>query len=187
MSDAAFPCPRCGTDTTRGQEYCLSCGIRLPHGRRPEHPDHRARRLRIHVAALALVAASGAVVAGVLTAEDGGAETVVTALGGSVTVEAAADTGTTLAGWPRNRNGWTIVLVSVPKERGRDRATAVAQAARTRGLRDVGILDSSRFASLRPGYWMTFQGAYGSEAEATGSLRTAKAVSSGARVQQVVP
>ena len=89
--------------------------------------------------------------------------------------------------WPRARDGWTIVLASIPKTKGRDGAVAVAQQARTRGLPRVGVLDSSRFASLRPGYWMTFTGRYQSEAEATGSLRRARAAVKGARVQRIEP
>ena len=81
--------------------------------------------------------------------------------------------------------GDTIFLASVPKSRGRDEAVAVAQQARSRGLRQVGVLDSSVFASLRPGYWMTFTGKYETEAEATSVLRRARAAVKGARVAQV--
>ena len=66
-------------------------------------------------------------------------------------------------------------------------AVAVAQQARTHGLTRVGVLDSSRFASLRPGYWMTFSGRYQSQADATGSLRRARAAVKGARVQRIEP
>ena len=79
------------------------------------------------------------------------------------------------------------MLVSVPKATGRDRAVAVAQQARLKGLRGVGVLDSSLYTSLRPGYWMTFVGRYPSEAEATGSLRRARVAVKGARVQRVEP
>ena len=79
------------------------------------------------------------------------------------------------------------MLVSVPKAKGRDEAVAVAQQAGSAGCATVGVLDSSQFASLRPGYWMTFTGRYGSEAEATGSLRRARVAVKGARVQSVEP
>ena len=79
------------------------------------------------------------------------------------------------------------MLASIPKTSGRDEAVAVAQQARTHGLARVGVLDSSRFASLRPGYWMTFSGRYQSEADATGSLRRARAAVKGARVQRIEP
>ncbi len=121
-------------------------------------------------------------------ADDTGAESVLTATGGSVTAPTrAVEPRTRLAVWPRTRSGWTIVLASTPKAKGRDGAVAVAQQARTRGLGRVGVLDSSRFASLRPGYWMTFAGRFQSEADATGSLRQARAAIKGARVQRIEP
>ena len=48
------------------------------------------------------------------------------------------------------------------------------------------MLDSSPFASLRPGYWMTFTGRYESEAEATSSLRKARAAVEGRAASQRV-
>jgi hypothetical protein len=129
------------------------------------------------------VAGAGVAIAAVDSG--GSAEAVVTATGGSVTTPTAPRAR--LAQWPRTRSGWTIVLASVPKAKGRDEAFAVAQQARVGGLRTVGVLDSSQFASLRPGYWMTFSGRYDSQAEATGSLRRARVAVKGARVQRVEP
>jgi hypothetical protein len=57
-----------------------------------------------------------------------------------------------LTQWPA-RNGYTVVLASIPVPRaGIDEARAKAKAARGSGVRDVGILVSSRFASIHPGY-----------------------------------
>jgi hypothetical protein len=56
-----------------------------------------------------------------------------------------------------------------------------------RRLSPVGILDSSRFASLHPGYWIVFTGIYGSEAEATSALQPARRASRTATVRRVVP
>ncbi|HKP18320.1 MAG TPA: hypothetical protein VJT84_07560 [Gaiellaceae bacterium] len=68
--------------------------------------------------------------------------------------------------WPA-RDGFTIVLVSIPA-RGNGRADAEQRAkeALSRGLRDVGVLDSSKFASLHPGYYVVFSGVYGSLSDA---------------------
>jgi hypothetical protein len=131
------------------------------------------------------VAIAGAAVAIAAVEDEGGPAPVVTATGGSVTTPAAPRAR--LARWPSATSGWTIVLVSVPKSKGRDEAVAVAQQARVKGLRGVGVLDSSLFASLRPGYWMTFAGRYPSQAEATGLLRRARVAVKGARVQRVEP
>jgi hypothetical protein len=181
-------CPRCGALAAAGQEYCLECGLRLPTRARLGPLPTDARALRLRIGGLALLAGVGAAVAIGITADDTGAGRVLTATGGSVTAPTpAVEPASRLAVWPRSRNGWTIVLASVPKASGRDEAVAVAQQARTHGLTRVGVLDSSRFASLRPGYWMTFSGRYQSEADATGSLRRARAAVKGARVQRVEP
>ena len=185
MSAAEGVCPRCGGAVAGQQEYCLTCGLRLPGRARLGPLPTDTRTLRIRVAALACVAIAGAGVA-IAAVDDGdGPEQVITATGGSVTTPTAPRAR--LAQWPRGGSGWTIVLVSVPKAKGRDEAVAVAQQARVSGLRTVGVLDSSQFASLRPGYWMTFSGRYASEPEATGFLRRARVAVKGARVQRVEP
>jgi hypothetical protein len=64
---------------------------------------------------------------------------------------------------------------------------ARAKTARRKGLSQVGVLDSSRYASLHPGYWIVFSGVYSSEAEATSALEDARAASRTAVVRRVVP
>jgi hypothetical protein len=184
-SRAEAACPRCGGGVAALQEYCLECGLRLPGRARVGHLPTDTRNLRLRVAGLACVALAGTGVAIAAVDDGGGQEAVVTATGGSVTTPTAPRAR--LAQWPRSAGGWTIVLVSVPKAKGRDEAVAVAQQARVSGLDRVGVLDSSQFASLRPGYWMTFSGRYANEAEATGSLRRARVAVKGARVQRVEP
>jgi hypothetical protein len=68
--------------------------------------------------------------------------------------------------WPRGRSGWTLVLASLPASSGRDRAMAKAREALTAGLEQVGVLDSSRFSSLHPGYHVVFSGVYRTLSEA---------------------
>jgi hypothetical protein len=89
--------------------------------------------------------------------------------------------------WPRGRRGWTIVLISVAQNAGRPAAVAKAEEARERGLRRVGILDSSRFASLHPGYYVVFQGVFESEADAASSLQRARSVFPAAYQRAIVP
>jgi hypothetical protein len=89
--------------------------------------------------------------------------------------------------WPRDRRGWTIVLVSLPQTNGRDAAAAQAAKARDGGLRRVGILDSSRYASLHPGYYVVFQGVYADEAEASSALQRARSVFPSAYQREIVP
>jgi hypothetical protein len=140
---------------------------------------------------LLLLVAAGSAAAGVATARDtgttGAAETVV-ATSPVVTAPAAAarlpstpptTTATALPAKPRAqvrrsslgewpaRDGYTVVLASIPaRGSGAKQATAAAKAALGRGVRDVGVLTSDRFASLHPGYYVVFAGFYGSLEEA---------------------
>jgi hypothetical protein len=68
--------------------------------------------------------------------------------------------------WPAGKGGWTIVLDSVPAANGRTGAVAEAKQAARLGMKEVGVLDSSRFSSLHPGYFVVFAGIYDTEAEA---------------------
>jgi hypothetical protein len=76
--------------------------------------------------------------------------------------------------WPARTNGWTIVLVSYPKTIGQAAAAQTAERAAKSGLSKVGVLDSSRYASLQPGYLVVFTGVYGSKADADGAVATAR-------------
>jgi hypothetical protein len=133
-----------------------------------------------------LLVAAGSATAGIVTARDTGAtrgsETIV-ATSRIVTAPATAGVPlpstssttttaaprvkpsqparrTSLAEWPA-RDGYTVVLASIPaRGNGLKDATATAKAALARGLHDVGVLASARFASLHPGYYVVFAGVY---------------------------
>jgi hypothetical protein len=62
--------------------------------------------------------------------------------------------------WPQGRNGWTLVLVSLPTSGGRPAAVGRAREAIRAGLSEVGVLQSSDYASLHPGYYVVFAGVY---------------------------
>ena len=177
-------CPRCGGEVAGGQEYCLECGLRLPGVSRLGPLPTSPRSLVLPLVVAALVATGGAAAAIALTHETATATAILTATGGSELARAPAKPTSTLTDWPKKR-GWTNVLVSIPKVEGRDEALARAEQARRRGLRQVGVLDSSRFASLHPGYWVVFAGIYGSEPEATSRLREAKGVQRGAHTARI--
>jgi hypothetical protein len=76
--------------------------------------------------------------------------------------------------WPANENGWTIVLVSYPKTTGAASARQKAAQAAKAGLARAGVLDSSSYASLQPGYLVVFTGIYGSKADADAAVSTAR-------------
>jgi len=76
--------------------------------------------------------------------------------------------------WPVGENGWTIVLVSYPKTTGHDEAFSTATRAAKSGLEPVGVLDSDKFASLQPGYYVVFTGVFTAKTEADSSVATAR-------------
>jgi hypothetical protein len=112
-------------------------------------------------------------------------ETGLTDTGSTVTVPPATTPTTTVppattappvAGtWPSGESGFTLVLASVVEAQGRTEADAAAQRATTAGLPEVGVLRSSDFSSLRPGYWVAYSGVYDTDAEARAALATAVA------------
>jgi hypothetical protein len=179
-------CPRCGGGVAAGQEYCLECGLRLPVAARVGTLPPDRRKTSVAILLAAAVAVAGAALAIGLTREDATANPILTATGGSEPVAVPTVTSASqLEQWPADRTAWTIVLVSVPKVEGRDAAVARAADARRKGLKGVGVLDSSRFASLHPGYWIVFAGSYPSEPEAASHLRAAKSVQRGARTERI--
>lgn len=91
----------------------------------------------------------------------------------------------TLTSWPAAKDGYTIVLRSVPKSQGRSTAEAEARRAINQGLPQVGVLDSSDYSSLRSGYWVVFSGIYDTKAQAQGGLQTARSRYPLAYVRQV--
>lgn len=183
-------CPRCGEPAAQGQEYCLACGARLTLGdagpRRRIGSDWWSRALLAGVVALAGGAAAVAATGGRDAQID-----LTTAMGGFVTAPGSStlpspDGGTRIADWPSGTDGWTIVLASYPQTGGRRAADLRAKQARARRLPQVGVLDSSSYASLHPGYWVVFSGIYTSEAEATSALEAARKASRTAAVRHVV-
>jgi hypothetical protein len=79
-----------------------------------------------------------------------------------------------LTSWPSGTNGYTVVLNSVPTSGGKAQAARLAKAALKAGLTSVGVLDSSRYSSLHPGYYVVFSGVFNSLAEAQPTLATAR-------------
>ena len=75
-------------------------------------------------------------------------------------------TSTTAAGgsgdWPAGKEGWTLVVYSLPSEA---RATQKAADVQVQGL-EAGVLDSNDFISLCPGYFVVFSGVFDSKAQA---------------------
>ena len=105
----------------------------------------------------------------------GSTTTLPTTTVGSTTTLGTTTTTTGNVTWPAGKDGYSIFLKSVPTSEGRAKADAAAQRARNNGLSQVGVLDSSDFSSLRPGYWVTFTGIYDTQQQANAALPNARA------------
>jgi hypothetical protein len=186
-------CPRCGEALVSGQEYCVECGLRLPGPDVVGITRDPGRGWVQRSAIGLLVAAAGAAVAVAASGGNGGSGTILTATGcfatsptGEIGSPPRSSRGKTVE-WPSGQEGWTVTLASLPQTGGRRAAVERARDARRHGLRTVGIIDSSRYASLHPGYWIIFSGIYGTEAEATSALQPARSVVASASVRRIVP
>jgi hypothetical protein len=105
----------------------------------------------------------------------GSTTTLPTTTVGSTTTLSTTTTTTGNVTWPAGKDGYSIFLKSVPTSEGRAKADAAAQRARNNGLSQVGVLNSSDFSSLRPGYWVTFTGIYDTQQQANAALPNARA------------
>jgi hypothetical protein len=105
--------------------------------------------------------------------------TIVTTTGPTTTFPTTSTNPTTtttgtIQFWPPNKDGFTVILKSTPVSEGRGPAESSAQQALNAGLPEVGILDSSNFTTLNPGYYVTFTGVYDSQDEAENALPRAR-------------
>jgi hypothetical protein len=161
--------------------------MRLPGPGRVGPASGRRRSIRLPLLASFVLAVAGAGAAIGLTWEDTSDDEVITATGGSLTPRTPQRSAGGFGAWPRGHDGWTVVLVSVPKrEGGRKAALRRARQARSRGLPQVGVVDSGAVASLHPGYWVVFTGVYDTEPEATSALQRARTVARTATTRRMV-
>jgi hypothetical protein len=77
--------------------------------------------------------------------------------------------------WPTGKSGYTVVLESIPLSAGRAFALQRARKAKQAGIAQVGVLDSSGYSSLHPGYYVVFAGILGSNAQAVAGASSAHA------------
>jgi hypothetical protein len=170
-------CSHCGAALAAGQQYCIECGARRSSPRRPLHWAWPA-------GAAALVAAGGGAAAIAAGADDPERGTIVALTPLRAASSPPAGTPSRLRLWPR-RDGYTVVLAALPKTVGANAARARALAAVGAGVPDVGVLDSSRYASLHPGYWIVFSGVYRTLDEAIAALPRAIRHTRSAYAQQI--
>ena len=94
---------------------------------------------------------------------------------GAATTPVPKPSPNALATWPNGKAGYTLVLESLPISAGRAAALAKARQAKGDGLTDVGVLVSSQYSSLHPGYFVVFSGIYASSSEAAAAVGSAHA------------
>lgn len=109
-----------------------------------------------------------------------GTSTVLTGTGTTATTSTTASTtpvkppvdSTGLIAWP-GPAAYTIVLASIPISSGKAAARQKALEALNAGLGDVGVLTSSDYSSLHPGYYVVFTGIFTSQSAAMRRLSAA--------------
>jgi hypothetical protein len=185
-------CPHCGAARDAGQRYCLECGRPLPEttGLVPAFRRRWVRRfgwypgdwILLPLALLVVTAAGAAVAATVVHHRRAARPQVITAISPTPFGQPRAPAQNAVAngGWPAGQSGWTVVLVSYPVSGGKAVAAQTASAARKANLPQVGVLESSDYASLQPGYFVVFSGIYSSEADASVALPQARRAGFGA-------
>ena len=195
----AEECPSCGSPVSRGQEYCLECGARLPLPERDAVRGSAPWLVPVLVALVVAGVASAGVVAYRVATEGGDPELVATTEPPAViptTAPPEVPTTTTptpptappattqapppaqqqnrIISWPQGRSGHTVVLASLPATGGRPAAVAKARDAIDAGLRQVGVIRSDDYSSLHPGYFVVFSGVYPTNAAAQQGIAAAR-------------
>jgi len=88
--------------------------------------------------------------------------------------------------WPRHlRRGWTIEVASIGTRQGLDTAREAARLAATAGVKDVGVLVSSRYRGLHRGSFVVFSGVYDSPGDAEVELGRVQDLYPGAFVREL--
>jgi hypothetical protein len=194
-------CPRCGSDLTPDQEWCLNCGADV--GSRIAAPPSWRGPVAL-VVALLVIAAAAVILALVELAGD--AEQVTqqpagqtppptatappsaTSTATPVTIPPATDNGGTgstpeIADWPDGKDAWTVVLeASATRTAAESRAKELAQ----QGV-PVGILDSNGYSSLQADRFVVFSGQYDTRRAADQALKDVSGEVTGGYVRHIIP
>lgn len=89
----------------------------------------------------------------------------------------------TVGTWPRGKTAWTVILLSGKSKSAADKK-AKEYAAQGRS---VGVLNSSDYSSLRPGYWVVFSGQYDTKQQAVSAAQGLRSTAPQAYARQVKP
>jgi septal ring-binding cell division protein DamX len=190
-------CPRCGSELTPQQEWCLQCGADVsstiaapPSWRGPVALVGGLLLVALAALVLALVELAGnpeqVSQAPAPTATPAPTTTTVPTPE-STTIPPATDDGTAttpeIADWPAGKDAWTVVLEASST---RDAAEARASELAQQGI-PVGILESDQYPTLEPGKFVVFSGQYDSQRAAEQALQGLSGQVEGAYVRHVSP
>ena len=205
-------CTRCQHVNPADSRFCRGCGtaltpdpatgaLAMAEPRRPSPLAAGARRgpsTTLIAVVVVLVAVGGAGVALALLAGGKSGHDVHHALVGAATSTVVTEGGPVIAAsstterspsanasgrWPIGFAGYTVGLAS---DLVRSDATRAVAKARSAGLREVGVLRSSDYLSLKPGYWFVFSGVYSTVSQARrGVPQAVRAGFAGAYVRRV--
>lgn len=92
-------------------------------------------------------------------------------------------TATGADSWPDGTSGWTVILASTTSQ---SDATAFRDRVRATG-RPAGLIESSLYSTLRPGFWVVFSGVYTSRTQAITQAETLRSTYAGAYAQRIEP
>jgi hypothetical protein len=195
-------CPACLSPVRSDQRYCLECGERLLADEIPPPPgggsafSNRSTTLLAIAAIVLIVVGVGLAwvalrepsggedttgTATTATTDTGSTDTSITDTGFTdtgmtdtvITDTGMTDTGSSATGWPVGQVGWAVILASKSQAEFQETdAQAIADQAATAGVQMTGVLDSSLFPTLNPGYWAVFSGPYTTKDEAQAAATT---------------
>jgi len=178
---AGAACRCCGAPLAPRQEYCLECGGRVLAARRGPGPT-----AWLLPSALSLLVAAGGAAAAIAAARSETRRPATPAVALSRLERAPARRAARpsapahgraaarrLIPWP-GHGAYTIVLASYPLDRDAAAAKRAARRALARGLPQVGILVSTSYPTLQPGYVVVFSGVYPSLEDAQSALPAAR-------------
>lgn len=189
VADAPAPltCPNCSAPADPGQLMCLECGARLALD---YHRPPSWRLPAVIVGIVVLLAGIGVAIALLAATNGNGTVATTPQAATPPPAAAPADTAPTTStpapaptastptpapttsgttptpapaptaapsGWPPGKSAFTVILASMPSKSDADAKLKAAQAA---GISTAAILHSDDFPTLRPGYWVVFDGQY---------------------------
>jgi hypothetical protein len=191
-------CPRCGSDLTAQQEWCLNCGADVSSTIAAPPSWRGPIALVAGLLAIALIALVLALIELAGDAEQVSEQPAATATPvpttttvptpESTTIPPATDDGSAgttpeIADWPAGKDAWTVVLEAAGT---RAAAEARANELAQQGIA-VGILDSNDYPTLEPNKFVVFSGQYDTERAANQALQGLTGQVEGAYVRHVSP